>query len=858
MHFDESIIEVLHKTKSSDKGLSSIEAKKRFNKNKPNELIKTKKVTLGKIIINQLKDAMVLILFIASILSFVLNDTMEGIIILVIIFIDTIVGVFQEYKAENAIESLKKMSPNYAQVLRDGKINKILSSELVIGDIVVLDEGCLIPADLRLISTFGLRVTESSLTGEALSINKSADIVLEKNTPLAERVNMVYSSSLVTYGHGLGVVVSIGMDTEVGHIAHMLSHQDELQTPLKKKLENIGKVLSIIGLIICILIFTIGIINGQDWKPLFMTSIALAISIIPEGLPATATIVLAIGVERMAKKQVLIRKLPSVETLGSTSVICSDKTGTLTQNKMNVTNVLCERFYELKKCIALANNATFQDSKFIGDPTEVSLAEYIGQDYLSIRNKLERIREIPFDSKRKRMTVLIKNGLSYEAYSKGAIEELLPNCTHEFTKEGIRLLTGERRKELIGISDNYSSKACRVMAFSKKDGVTSAVNSNLEIDNIFIGLVAMLDPPREEVKEVLKKTKATGIRTVIMTGDHPLTAETIAKQIGIYENNAITGYDLMNIDDNELASLTKKHNIFARVSPYDKLRIVKAYKQNNEVVAMLGDGVNDAPSLKTADIGIAMGQSGTDVAKDASDMILLNDDFTSLVDAIFEGRKVFQNIQKVIQFLLAGNVGEILTLLFAMILGFKYMPVTAIQILWVNLATDTLPALALGVDPASKEILNSHPRKNDSFMDKPLIKRVIFNGVIIALATLVTYMLGYRRNLLLGKTFEEANIIAQTMAFCVLAFSQLLHSFNQRSNVYSMFSTHNGHNKYLVYSLLISFALLVCILFVPFFQSIFNFTNLHPSEWLLVCVFSLLPIFVTELFKLLRYHKSLN
>lgn len=856
MHFNESILEVLHTTKSSNNGLSSVEAKKRFDKRKPNELIKAKKVTLFGIIANQLKDAMVLILFIASILSFILNDTMEGIIILVIIFIDTIVGVFQEYKAENAIESLKKLAPNYAQVLRDGKITKVLSSELVVGDIVVLDEGCLIPADLRLISSFGLRVTESSLTGEALSINKSAEIVLEANTPLAERVNMAYASSLVTYGHGTGVVVAIGMDTEVGHIAHLLSHQDELQTPLKKKLESIGKILSVVGLFICVLIFGIGILNGQEWQPLLMTSIALAISIIPEGLPATATIVLAIGVERMAKKQVLIRKLPSVETLGSTSVICSDKTGTLTQNKMHVTNVLCERKDELKKCIALANNVTLQDNNFIGDPTEVSLVEYIENDYVNIKNKFERIREIPFDSKRKRMTVLVKNELNYEVYSKGAIEELLPNCTHEFTKDGIRLLTGERRKELIKISDEYSSKACRVMAFSKKCEITSAVSNNLEIDNIFIGLVAMLDPPRIEVKEVLEKTKATGIRTVIMTGDHPLTAETIAKQIGIYENSAISGYELMNIDDNELASLAKKHNIFARVSPYDKLRIVKAYKQNNEVVAMLGDGVNDAPSLKTADIGIAMGQSGTDVAKDASDMILLNDDFTSLVDAIFEGRKVFQNIQKVIQFLLAGNVGEILTLLFAMVLGFKYMPVTAIQILWVNLATDTLPALALGVDPASKEILNSRPRKNDSFMDKPLIKRVIFNGFVIAIATLIVYSIGYRRNLYLGKTFDEANIVAQTMAFSVLAFSQLLHSFNQRSNIYSMFSTHNGHNKYLIYSLLISFVLLMCILFIPFFQNIFNFTNLHLSEWLLVGVFSLLPIFVTELFKLIRYHKG--
>lgn len=855
MYYDESIETVLTKTNSALNGLTEIEAQKRYDKNKQNVLNQNKKITIGKIIVNQLKDLMVLILLIASVLSFILKDTMEGIIILVIILIDTIIGVFQEYKAESAIEALKKLSPNYNYVLRDNKLTKVLSSSLVVGDVVVLEEGCLIPADLRLISSYGLRVTESSLTGEALAVNKTYDIILNANTPLAEKVNMVFSSSLVTYGHGLGVVVAIGMDTEVGHIAHMLSHQDELQTPLKKKLESIGKVLSIIGLFICVLIFTIGMIKGQKWEPLLMTSIALAISIIPEGLPATATIVLAIGVERMAKKQVLIRKLPSVETLGSTSIICSDKTGTLTQNKMHVVDVMTFNKQELIKCIALVNNVTLQEGKYIGDPTEVSLAEYISNDFIYINQKFPRIRELPFDAKRKRMTVLVKNNDNYESYSKGAIEEILANCTHEYAPSGIRLLTGARKQELFQISDNYSLKACRVMAFSKKTNIVSATNTNIETDNVFIGLTSMLDPPREEVKEILKKTKETGIKTVIMTGDHPLTAETIAKQIGIYENKAISGYEMMNIDDKQLAELVKNHNIFARVSPYDKLRIIKAYKQNNEVVAMIGDGVNDAPSLKTADIGIAMGKSGTDVAKGAADMILLDDNFSSLVDAIFEGRKVFQNIQKVIQFLLAGNVGEILTLLFAIVLGFRYMPVSAIHILWINLATDTLPALALGVDPASKEILKFKAQKHHSFMDKPLIKRVIFNGIVIAFATLLVYLLGYRRNLYLGKSFDEANMVAQTMAFTVLAFSQLFHSLNQRSNVYSIFSKHNGKNKYLLYSLVISFGVLLIILFVPFFQNVFHFTSLHISEWILVIVFSLFPIFVLELFKAIRYHK---
>lgn len=855
MFYDESIDEVLKKTSSDANGISNDEANKRINKEHLNEITARRKKTLLKIIANQLTDAMVLILFVASVLSFILRDNLEGIVILVIIFLDTIIGVIQEYKAETAIESLKELAPNYAKVIRNNKQIDILSRDLVVGDIVILEEGSLIPADMRLIETYGLRVTESSLTGESLAVNKMAEIILDTATPIGDRINMAYAASLVTYGHGLGVVTAIGMDTEVGHIANMLSKQNELQTPLKKKLEHIGKVLSLIGIIICILIFGIGILNGQDWEPLLLTSMALAISIIPEGLPATATIVLAIGVERMAKKQVLIRKLPSVETLGSTSVICSDKTGTLTQNKMTVVSVETSNIYELHNCIALANNAKYQDETFIGDPTEVALAEFIKEDYVTINNMYKRIRELSFDSKRKKMTVLVK-GKEYYAYTKGAVEEILPHCYKEYQGESLMALNEQRKNEILARVEYYSLKACRVLVLAMKANPKSISSEDLECDMTYIGLIAMIDPPRLDVKDVINKTKKAGIRTVIMTGDHPLTAETVAKQIGIYENRAITGYDLMNIDDHQLVSLVKKHNIFARVSPYDKLRVVKAYKENKDVVAMMGDGVNDAPSLKEADIGIAMGKSGTDVAKDASDMILLDDNFSSLVDAIFEGRKVFQNIQKVIQFLLAGNVGEILTLLIAMFLGFRYMPVTAIQILWINLATDTLPALALGVDPVSEEILQSKPRRNDSFMDKPLIKRVIFNGVIISLSTLLTYLIGYRHNLLLGETFETANKIAQTMAFAVLAFSQLLHSFNQRSNIHSMFSKHLGHNKYLTYALIISFLLLFIILLVPSLQEVFGFSKLSFLEWCVVILFSLIPVIITEIFKFIRYrHK---
>lgn len=853
MYYDEKKELVLAKLKSRTTGLTSIEVNERFNKNKTNELKKTKHKTIWKILINQLLDAMVLILFIASILSFIMKDNLEGIIILIIIFIDTIIGIMQEYKAENAIASLKELSPNYTKVLRNNNITSVLSKNIIVGDIIVLEEGDLIPADMRLISSSGLRVIESSLTGESLAVNKNADVILDSSTPLADRINMAYASSLVTYGHGLGIVTKIGMDTEVGHIAHMLSNQGELNTPLKKKLESVGKILSIIGIVLCAMLFIIGIINGQDFEPLLLTSMALAISIIPEGLPATATIVLAIGVERMAKKQVLIRKLPSVETLGSTSVICSDKTGTLTQNKMNVVKIVTNNKFELEKCMALCNNVKKQNNDFIGDPTEVALAEYLNQKYMQINNIYERLKELAFDSERKKMTVLVKKDL-YEVFTKGAAEEILPNCSYEYIENAKEIMSDNRKKEIIQKCNEFAFKACRVLVFAKKE---SRLNDFINLDNnlTYIGLVAMVDPPREDVKNILLKTKKAGIRTAIITGDNPLTAETVAKEIGAYENKAITGYDLMNIDDKQLGELTKNHNIFARVSPYDKLRIVKAFKSNGEVVAMIGDGVNDAPSLKAADIGIAMGKSGTDVAKDASDMILLNDDFPSLVDAIFEGRKVFKNIQKVIQFLLAGNVGEILTLVIAMLLGFRFMPVTAIQILWVNLATDTLPALALGVDPATKDILLEKPKRNDSFLDKSLIKRVIFNGLIIATITLLSYFLGFRKNLMAGYDFDFSNVKGQTMAFCVLAFSQLIHSFNQRSNKYSAFSKSNGHNKYLIASLIISFLLLFIILFLPFFQDVFGFSTLDIKEWALVISFSFVPLAVNELIKLIRHFK---
>ena len=863
--------EVLEKLKTSDYGLSDEEVRSRQKVYGYNELSKKKRKSIFKLALYELKDPMIIILILASILSFFLDEFVEGYVILFIVFINTIISVVQQKKAEASIEALKSMSAPTAHVIRNNSEIIIPASELVIGDIVILEAGSVVPADIRLIESANLKIQESALTGETVPVEKDADEVLKPDCFLADRINMAYTSSLITYGRGIGVVIATGMNTEVGHIASLLNNSDEFDTPLKRKLSAVGKTLSIVGLVVCVIIFVIGLLYKRPILPLFMTAISLAISIIPEGLPATATIVMALGVKRMAKENALIRKLPAVETLGSSTVICSDKTGTLTQNRMvvkklaNVDDILNnsaitpnsisnkELYKDLIYSGLLCNDATFDKNNknmIIGDPTEGALL-LLGRDYFKINQedlerKYERLFEQPFDSDRKRMTTVHNIDGEITAYVKGALDELLELCDTVLTSNGIRPITNEDKEKILNLNNTLSSEALRVLGFAKKilNKVPEDEEENVEFNLTFIGIVGMIDPPRLEVPNSIKTCKNAGIRTIMITGDHVITAKAIAKELGIYDKNtkAITGTELDNMTDEELDKAVETTSVFARVSPNHKLRIVNSLKRNGEVVAMTGDGVNDAPALNKADIGISMGINGTDVAKDASDMILLDDDFTTIVYAIKEGRRVYKNIQKVIQFLLAGNIAEILTLFIATLLNWD-PPILAIHILCINLATDSLPALALGVDPASKNVMKEKPVKSGSLFEKALVSRVILHGIFITIATISAFLIGYN---------TDSYIVGQTMAFSVLAISQMLHAFNQRSNTDSIFTKGNGHNKYLLFALLSSFVLLLIILFVPVIRNIFSLTILKPIEWAITIGLSILPVIFVEITKFIK------
>ncbi len=864
MYHAKEINQVLNEVETTSLGLTNIEAKKRIGKKGYNELVSKKQKSVLGMLVAQLNDTMVIILAIAAFLSFLFADLLEGFVIIFIIIIDALVGVWQENRAKNAILSLRKLAPSTCKVLRDDKETLLESKYIVEGDIVIIEEGDLIPADIRLIETHGLRLIESSLTGEALAINKEANKICDIASPIMERSNMAYSSSLATYGHGVGVVVKTGMETEVGRIAHMLNSTAKFDTPLKKKLNKVAKILSVVGILVCIVIMAIGLLHHKPWHPLLMVAIALAISIIPEGLPATSTIVLALGVERMAKKQALIRNLPAVETLGSTSVICTDKTGTLTANMTEVIAIVeINRVTNLKNysenvinkeilmCSALCNNVRLQNDALVGDPTEIALAKMVNKSYETLREKFSRQLEIPFDAERKIMTSVNKIFDQDIAYIKGAPEEIIKKCDYILEGNMIRRITEIDIKYFLQQVNEFSDKACRIISFAKKELSNKQELNRIEEGLTFLGLCAMIDPPRKEIKSTIEATDRAGIKTVIITGDYLKTAQVVGEAVGIIDKEPVLGYELVNMDDEQLASLVKKHTIFARISPYDKLRIVRAFQKNGEIVAMTGDGVNDAPSLKAADIGIAMGKSGTEVAKDAADMILLDDNYSNIVEAVFEGRRVYKNIEKVIQFLLAGNVAEIMTLLIATIFNFKYMPLLAIHVLWINLVTDTLPALALGVDEASRELLEEKPRKKSSLFTKTMVYRIIFHGALISFATLAAYFIGYSKSMALSGMEVFANSVAQTMAFAVLALSQLIHAFNQRSNVESIFKKPTKHNKYLNYAMIVSIALLITILFVPKCREIFNFEVLNLKDWWIVLLCSFVPLAGVETSKLI-------
>ncbi|EGT5620255.1 cation-translocating P-type ATPase, partial [Clostridium perfringens] len=821
-------------------GLSSTEALRRLEKYGKNKLETKKKKTLFKQFLSQLKDVMIYILIIAAIISAFLGEISDALIILLVIIINAVIGVVQESKAEKALDALKELSTPKALVKRDGSLKEILSEDIVPGDIVIIDAGRYIPGDLRLIDTANLKIEESAFTGESVPSEKDASFLPDKEIPIGDQNNMAFMSTLATYGRGVGVVVGTGMNTEIGKIAKMIEQEENDETPLQKKLSELGKILGFLAVGICILIFIISFFQGRDLLEMFLTSISLAVAAIPEGLPAIVAIVLALGVQRMVKKNAIIRKLPAVETLGSVSIICSDKTGTLTQNKMTVTTVYTNDSYIkesefnlndnesklLVDCMVLCNDATYSEKSQTGDPTEIALLESPFKLNI-LKEKLEkefkRIDEIPFDSDRKLMTTVnLVDEKKARVFTKGALDSILSICNKISVNGKLLDFTKEYKAKVLENSNIMSDKALRVLAFAYKDiSKENIVLDSLEKDLVFIGMVGMIDPPRLEVKDSIKLCKSAGITPVMITGDHKNTAFAIANELGIAEDisQAITGHEIDKFKEEEFNEKIINYRVFARVSPEHKVKIVKAFKSHGNIVSMTGDGVNDAPSLKAADIGVAMGITGTDVSKGASDMILTDDNFSTIVSAVEEGRKIYLNIKKSIVFLLSCNLGEILTLFTAILLNWN-SPLQPIHILWVNLITDSFPALALGVDKTKEDVMNNPPRnpKESIFVKSDKIQLII-NGVLIGGITLFAFKLGER-------LYADSLIHAQTMAFVVLSVSQLFLSLSLRSNTKSAFSLGIFSNKYLVYSILLGIFLQVIIISISFIANIFKVTPL--------------------------------
>ncbi|OKA30260.1 cation-translocating P-type ATPase [Bacillus cereus] len=864
-------------------GLTEEIVNERLKQYGANELATKQKRSLWQRIFAQINDVLVYVLIIAALISAFVGEWADASIIALVVVLNAVIGVVQESKAEQALEALKKMATPKAIVKRDGELKEIPSEHVVPGDIVMLDAGRYIPCDLRLIETANLKVEESALTGESVPVDKDAIyhpfMQSDEQVPLGDQKNMAFMSTLVTYGRGVGVAVETGMNSQIGKIATLLHEADDDMTPLQKSLAQAGKYLGFVAVAICIVMFLIGFLQGRDTLEMFMTAISLAVAAIPEGLPAIVSIVLAIGVQRMIKQNVIIRKLPAVEALGSVTIICSDKTGTLTQNKMTVTHFYSDNTYDqlerlnvnndtqrlLLENMVLCNDASYNNESQTGDPTEIALL-VAGSTFNMQKDHLEkiheRVNELPFDSDRKMMSTVHTYDESYYSMTKGAIDKLLPLCTHIFKNGKIEGLTEDDKNQILEAAEVMSQEALRVLSFAFKQYNSSDVDiDHLEENLIFIGLVGMIDPPRTEVKDSISECKKAGIRTVMITGDHKDTAFAIAKELGIAEeiSEIMIGTELDNISDTELANKINHLHVFARVSPEHKVKIVKALRAKGNIVSMTGDGVNDAPSLKQADVGVAMGITGTDVAKGAADVVLTDDNFSSIVKAVEEGRNIYRNIKKSILFLLSCNFGEIIALFLAILLGWA-TPLRPIHILWVNLITDTLPALSLGVDPEDPDVMKEKPRHAKESLFSGSVPFLIFNGFVIGLLTLIAFIAGakfYTGDTNLFPLFperidEDALLHAQTMAFVVLSFSQLVHSFNLRSRTKSIFSIGIFTNKYLVFSLLIGVLMQVCIISIPPLANIFGVHALTMRDWGFVLLLSIIPLVVNEFIKLVK------
>mgnify|MGYP002510695657 CR=1 FL=1 len=912
-------------------GLDNEQIQEKINKYGENKLKEKKKKSLAIKFLEQFKDFMIIVLIIAALISGAVGiaegeGITDTIIILIVVIVNAIIGVTQENKAEKSLEALQKLSSHAAKVIRNGELIVIPSSNLVPGDIVVLETGDYVPADLRIIEAINLKSQEASLTGESVPVEKNAEKIEQDKVDIGDRNNMLFSSSLITYGRGKGIVVETGMNTQVGKIAGILSETEDNETPLQNRLNKLGKTLGIVALLICVVIFVIGILYGKNWIQMFMTAVSLAVAAIPEGLAAVSTIVLAIGVQRMVKKNAIVKKLPAVETLGSSTVICSDKTGTLTQNKMTVQKIFTDneimdietlekvdtditKISELERLVhisMLCNDTKITtENKLTGDPTETALVD-MGFKLAfepSIYEQYPRISELPFDSERKLMTTVHKVGERYLVYTKGGVDELLARCNSYIVDGNIKQDLEEYKNVISRKNEEMAKEALRVLAFGYKelDHIPSKEEIKyIEKDLIYVGMVGMIDPPRQEAKLAVEKCKKAGIKTVMITGDHKITAIAIAKKLGILENEdeAITGSELEKMSQEDLEKNVRKYSVYARVSPEHKVRIVKAWQKNGEIVAMTGDGVNDSPALKTADIGCSMGMVGTDVAKEASDVILTDDNFATVVSAVEEGRRIYDNILKAIQFLLSSNVGEIVVLFVAILItpwlgkifniDINLIEVLLpIHILWINLVTDSLPALALAFDPAEKDIMERKPiDSKKGIFTKGMSLRVIYQGIMIGLITLAAFIIGlatpedklptmlqYENKIISveeiqnidevlangGKYIEKQEVkveIGQAMAFTVLALSELVHVFNIRNNKKSIFKTGILGNPKLLLAVGVSAILMLVILIVPALRHIFSIPILPIGNILEIIALVFSPIIIVEIFKLLKINTS--
>lgn len=845
--------------KEFTRGLSTREAEKRVKTYGLNELKHNKKKSPVLIFLAQFNDFLVWVLIGATIISGFIGDKADAITILIIVIVNAILGFVQEFRTEKSLEALQELAAPTCKVIRDGNIKVVSSKELTIGDLVVLEAGDRIPADGTFIDAANMVVDESLLTGESVGISK--DTTKGKNSG--------FMGTIVLKGRGLIIIDAIGMKTEMGKIANLLDNIEEDKSPLRERLDSLGKILVVMCIVVCLIVTILGIIRGNDITEMFLLGVSLAVAAIPEGLAAIVTVALALGVGRMLKRNALVRKLPAVETLGCTSVICSDKTGTLTQNKMTVKEILVNgRIYELdkekiydceklKEAFIYCNDANYNyeikdiEKAVMGDPTETALVKAFYKDSKELQKfveKSKRVYEISFDSTRKMMTVIMNENGKETCYMKGAPERVLEKCNSVLENGKVKPLTYQKKKQIYSYIEAMSNRALRCIAAAYKEE-NLVKNESVECDLIFLGVAGSMDPPRIEVKDAVLKCKMAGIKPIMITGDHKNTALAIAKSINICnsDDQAVTGDELEKMSDSELVKKVNKIRVFARVSPNHKLRIVRAFKKNNNIVAMTGDGVNDAPAIKEADIGVAMGISGTDVTKEAAAMVLMDDNFATIVSAVEEGRVIYDNIRKFIRYLLSCNLGEVLTMFLAS-LFYLPNPLTPIQILFVNLATDGLPAIALGVDPPDKDIMRQSPReKNEGIFARGLWEKIIVRGSLIGVCTLLSFMS--------GRYYGMDLATCRTITMCTLVMSQLLHVFECRSERHSIFEINIFSNIYLLGAVLVSMTMICCILYIPFLSRIFNTVALNLGQWLLVIFFSGIIFLINSVYLLIKSKK---